>query len=123
MAKFRKGDVVTIEGVVEYVSPNDGQLRVLVDHRDLYVDQDKVTMKRTLIEVGDTIKENLNLNSVYATVIAIHGEHLWVETLTFPKQMASWPISIVERVDLDETASEGTSADPVEPSSAPAGEA
>ena len=124
MAKFRKGDVVTVEGVVE--SAYDGmKLKiVLPDYQSLYVDRDQVTMRQENIEVGDEVqqydKNDFLMEGCTGKVIAVHCEELWV--LSKNGRASTMWVRRVARIDPDATP-EGAATDPVQPPSAPAGEA
>lgn len=75
MTKFRKGDRVSIKGVVTY-DQADGKENIFVHvgADDVYVLADEVEMVSGRIEVGDTVRHGSRLGDVQA----IHGGMLWV---------------------------------------------
>lgn len=80
MTTFRKGDVCTIEVVVTSrfnetqvcVKPVDG-------YQDIYVKPRDLTMLRPKFEVGDRVEWKSSGDYYRGEVLAISGEHLWID--------------------------------------------
>lgn len=81
MGKFRKGDVCTIEVVVDSNLFGDGDMRVRQrdTYTDIYVKQSALTMVRPTFEVGDRVAWQEGSVSWAGRVLSIANDHLWVD--------------------------------------------
>ncbi|RUV65191.1 MAG: hypothetical protein E5X35_11680 [Mesorhizobium sp.] len=112
MAKFRKGDRVSIQGVIAGDYVHEGKIKVQVEpYHDIFVEMSDVTMVRPNILVGDTVwcPEK---GHAHATVLAIGEEHLWVSF--GDGNYATWWAPQVQRIDP-----EAVPAEPEPPPIAP----
>jgi len=100
-AKFRRGDRVSVEGVVDYVFDADSplQIKVKVDHHDIYTSDEKLTMVRPDLKVGDRVSRAAAIGGkvIHATIVAENGDRLWVDVEG--GHMDTWLRSEVQRVD------------------------
>lgn len=80
MDTFRKGDVCTIEVVVESRF-NDTNVRVrhVDSYTDIHVKPKDLTMVRPQFEVGDRVEWKSAGDFYRGEVLAISGEHLWID--------------------------------------------
>lgn len=105
MPKFRKGDVVSIDVVVESNPFGQGDVRVRTHggYTDIYAKASQLTMKRPMIEVGDTVRCPTN-GTATATVLSVAEEHVWVSLGN--GDYATWWVPKVERVEPEPDADE-----------------
>lgn len=105
MTKFRKGDVVSIECVVQY-QYSETELSILQPngYSAILIDTDKVTLVRNEIQVGDLIKNAGTPGEPMGRVLAIQGDYAWIETDN--NIMATWALSICRRADIQEQGKE-----------------
>ena len=76
MAKFRKGDVVKVQGIVESDLPSDDdQIWLKIDDRSLFVSPDLIEIVRPVLNAGDRVKYHGNV----VKLIAIHGDYAWID--------------------------------------------
>lgn len=94
MEKFRKGDVVAIEGVISADYEIEGKIKVAIKpYHDIFVDADVLTMRRPEFRVGDLVEND----GSRGLVIAVHGEYLWIEGASFSPE--SWPADNSRRIE------------------------
>ena len=98
MAKFRKGDIVLIEAVVDSDFLHEGKQRVMIGYRDIYAVVADLKMSKPTIEIGDMICLNDGSGPLSAEVLSISGEHAWVSF--GDGNYATWWLNRVERVDV-----------------------
>lgn len=104
MGKFRKGDAVSIEGVIDSNHVLDGSgggtIKVrIAPYHDVFVSMDAITMRRATIEVGDKV---MRKDEGPGRVLAIAGENLWVEFNGGLDGYDTWDALEVTRVDETE---------------------
>lgn len=82
MAKFRKGDIATIEVIVTS-SFNDTtvQVKPIDGYQDIYVKPHELTMERPKFDVGDRVtwETHDGADSWAGAVLSIANDHLWVQ--------------------------------------------
>ncbi|TIL34264.1 hypothetical protein [Mesorhizobium sp.] len=100
MERFRKGDVVTIEGVIDSDYVHDGKIKIRVEpYHDFYGNVSGLKMVRPVIDVGDNVTYPAE---GYKTgkVLAIIDGYCWVKLENgYGGGHVSWPISSINRVD------------------------
>ncbi|MGW6779000.1 hypothetical protein ACWF50_13265 [Brucella pseudogrignonensis] len=98
MTRFRKGDVVSIECVVQY-QYSETELSILQPngYSAILIDTDKVTLVRNDIQVGDLIKNSSVPGEPEGRVLAIQGDYAWLETSC--GDYSTWKITRCERVE------------------------
>jgi hypothetical protein len=99
MAKFRKGDVVSLEVIVEsHFQGNDVRLRLEAGYQDIYAKADQIRMVRPDIKVEDTIEWEVGgiINS--GEVIGVADDHAWVKY--GDGNFATVALKFASRVDL-----------------------
>jgi hypothetical protein len=83
--KFRKGDICTIEVVVDGspFADNDIRVRQPDKYGDLYVKQSDLTLVRPAFEVGDEVEwfavEEDAGHGYRGHILSIANDHLWVD--------------------------------------------
>jgi len=78
--QFRKGDIVTIECVVEsQFSDDDLKLRHPNGYSEIYVEIGNVNIIRHAIQVGDRVKNTHLLDIEVGHVLSIAGNRAWIE--------------------------------------------
>ncbi|MER8602837.1 hypothetical protein NKH48_03445 [Mesorhizobium sp. M1233] len=99
MAKFRKGDRVSIQGVISADYVHEGKIKVQVEpYHDIFVPQADIAMVRPDIIVGDTVWCP-GRGTKHATVLATIEDHVWVSY--GDGNYATWHAPQVQRIDLD----------------------
>ena len=102
MEKFRKGDVVSVQGTISAIHAGEAYLDV-DGVKTIYIPLPNLTLVRPVFEVGDfvhfcrhpgTDKET----NEYGTVRAIHGTDLWCQD-SRDRGMATWDAARCERID------------------------
>ena len=86
--KFRKGDIVSVQGTVTYVGDGDDDL-VHVEipgsiRSDSYIKADALTVVRQNIIAGDQVEGNFvdaagEMQTCTGTAIAISNDHVWID--------------------------------------------
>jgi hypothetical protein len=81
--KYRKGDTVSIKGVVEYNQREDKDVFVRVHGHTHMISSEELTMVSPLFEVGDSVMwpaPNQPRSDVfqYGTILAIADDHAWI---------------------------------------------
>ncbi|UVC14746.1 hypothetical protein [Mesorhizobium onobrychidis] len=124
MAKFRKLDRVSIQGVINGNYIHEGKIKVRIEpYSDIFVEISDLTMVRPDIVVGDTVWRP-DKSTTHATVLATIDDHLWVSF--GDGNYATWYAPQVQRLDLDAAPAEmepqpiAPSTEPVEPPPDPA---
>jgi hypothetical protein len=89
MTEFRKGDIVTLRGRVEYVfSGEDGDSNVTVKvdghYGQLYISPGQVTLVHHVFEIGDRVRsvrgaDGRRLHGGPGQVRAVSGDFAWIE--------------------------------------------
>ncbi|MCM0751998.1 hypothetical protein DEA98_14095 [Brucella pseudogrignonensis] len=80
MRQFRKGDIVTIECVVEsQFSDDDLKLRHPNGYSEIYVEIGNVNIVRHAIKVGDRVKNTELTFIAMGIVLSVSGDRAWVE--------------------------------------------
>jgi len=82
MTTFRKGDVCTIQVAIDSVifeANGIKCIRVKIDGEFVYVDPAALKMVRTQFEVGDRVGWKSAGDYYRGEVLAISGEHLWID--------------------------------------------
>lgn len=82
--KFRKGDKVSLVGVVKYDSDQidtDGDKRIFVTvgHDDLWLKPEMVKMVAPVFEVDDDVSWDDIDGTQVGTILAISNEHAWLD--------------------------------------------
>ncbi|TIV83838.1 MAG: hypothetical protein E5V64_06645 [Mesorhizobium sp.] len=114
---FRKGDTVTIQGVIDSDWIHDGQIKVRVEpYHDFFAKITDLRMVLPVIDVGDTVQYPSEGYKA-GTVLAVIDGYCWVKTY---EGRASWPVSAVNRVDPSAIIS--AEVQPTPPPAPPAGE-
>ncbi|PWJ93589.1 hypothetical protein C8D77_101268 [Mesorhizobium loti] len=109
MGKFRKGDVVTIEGTIDSGFEHEGKIKVRIgSFSDAFASVSDIKMVRPIIEVGDRVAypaDGYNAGEV-GEVLAIIDGYCWVKLATeYGSGRVSWPVACVNRVDPPDPAS------------------
>lgn len=108
MTYFRKGDIVSANGVVLYDFDGEGTVTVVFGgrtHSPDYLNPGDLTLVTPLFKVGDEVRrDDGQTKGVSAKIIAIHGDYVWTEE-AFPRAFSQpqyfvWRASDVTRVDL-----------------------
>ncbi len=81
MAKFRKGDVVTVQATIDsdYVL-DGGKIKVRIEpYHDIFVLLTDMSMVQPMFEVGDVVawETHDGADSWTGRILSISGEHLW----------------------------------------------
>nr|DAE48925.1 MAG TPA: RapA N-terminal Tudor like domain 1 [Caudoviricetes sp.] len=80
MRQFRKGDIVTIECVVESQFADDNlRVRPVEASTDIYVTHDQVKIVRQVLKAGDRVTNTELPGIAIGTVLSIAGDRAWVE--------------------------------------------
>lgn len=103
--KFRTGDVVGFEAVVEFVSGDYGELRVRSNGQSLYEDRASLKVVRPVFEPGDRVLIDAMLATGVGrgTVVAVALPFLWIreddgeKPITVP---ATWATRLLPDDDL-----------------------
>jgi len=96
--QFRKGDIVTIECVVEsQFTDTEMRVRPVDDHSDIYVKIDQVKVVRQAIEVGDFVRNTETSTYNKGTVHAVHDGLAWVELTS--GSYNTWDINYCRRLE------------------------
>lgn len=100
MSKFRKGDVVTIEGTIDSGFEHEGKIKIRVEpYSDVYANVADIKMVRPVINVGDSVTYPADGYKA-GTVLAIIDGWCWAMLSTgYGSERVSWPISCINRVD------------------------
>ncbi len=98
MTKFRKGDVVSIECVVQY-QYSETELSILQPNgfSAILIDTGKVTLVRNDIQVGDLIKNVSVPGEPEGRVLALQDDYAWIEISC--RDYSTWKITHCERVE------------------------
>lgn len=101
MRQFRKGDIVTIECVVEsHFTDTEMRVRPVGDHTDIYARVDQVKIVRDHIEAGDMVR-NVYKNIDHAEkVLSVVDDHVWVKIAS--GGFETWFIGHCRRVDCSD---------------------
>lgn len=81
MTKFRKGDLCTIQVIVDGApfSGTDVRVRQPNSYGDMFVKLADLTMVRPDFKVGDCITWSVGEKPFTGHVLSLHGDHLWVD--------------------------------------------
>jgi len=79
MKQFRKGDIVTIECVVEYLACTELRIRPIEGNASIYVRPDWVKNVRQVIEVDDVIKNIDRPGAPEGRVLSVRDDLVWVQ--------------------------------------------
>lgn len=108
MAKFRKGDVVTVECTVKYIV-NDGDETAAVDigYGGVTVDLSAVKLVRPKLEPG----EKVTCGSQTCEFIAAHGDSVWLKSESADIGFFTTTFDKIERVESPLAALPSSSAE------------
>lgn len=112
MINFREGDIVTLEAKLDYIHPDDKQIRLSVigSLGPTYVARNNVNLAKPVIEVGDTVrlkKGRISNNpvgppspveDVDGFVLSVAADHAWVEIAA--GVFGTWWLPNVERIAI-----------------------
>ncbi len=79
--KFRKGDIVSMQGAIKYDADDKERVFVRVDGstEELWVKQEILTLVQPHFEVGDQASWRIGEGFQYGTVIGLANDHAWID--------------------------------------------
>lgn len=83
--KLRKGDKVSVTGIVKYEPASDDRVFIRIDgsYEDLWVKPDLVKLVQAQFDVGDRVGFDINgAVHVEGEILSTSGEHAWIEYST-----------------------------------------
>lgn len=97
MTQFRKGDIVTIECVVEYLHDDELRICPVEGNANIYVRPDWVKVVSQAIEIDDVIKNIDRHGEPEGRVLSVHDDLVWVQTKS--GSFVTWYTKDCRRVD------------------------
>lgn len=108
--KFRKGDIVSVRGIVKYDERDDSP-GIFVDIPGIHsvalfnprdAQEGCLTLVQAYFEVGDSVTFTSNGSSLNGTIIGISDEHAWIDL--GGGDYCTRLLSSIERIETEGTA-------------------